>query len=126
MRIVVADDHPVMRRGLMELISSEPGVCVIGEASDGVEAVDLARHLHPDLVLMDVNMPEMDGIKATEIIKSEFPEVQVVAVSMYEDPQIMEEMLQAGASAYIVKGESFDKLLEVLRSDATDTTEVTA
>lgn len=117
MRIIVADDHPVIRRGLMELIGNEPGVSIIGEACDGIEAVELARLLHPDLILMDINMPEMNGVKATQIIKSELPEIQVVAISMYEDQHIIHKMMEAGATTYIVKGESFDKLLAVIRSD---------
>lgn len=117
MRVVVADDHWVMRRGLMELLSGEPGVSVIGEACDGEEAVELASNLNPDLVLMDISMPKMDGIKATEIIKARHPDIQVVAISMHKDQHCMEEMYQAGATAYIVKGESFDQLLEILHAE---------
>jgi YesN/AraC family two-component response regulator len=83
--VLFADDHKVMRQGLIRLISGQPDIEVAGEAANGKEAVELARQLRPDVILMDISMPVMDGIEATRRIKTEMPEVRIVGLSMFED-----------------------------------------
>src|SRR5215208_4538316 len=102
-RLVLADDHHLLRRGFRSLLSGEPGLEVVGEASTGLEAIEICRRLAPDLVLMDVRMPEMDGITATRRIKREQPGVSVLMVTMHENPDYLLEALDAGAAGYVLK-----------------------
>ncbi|MGH3108521.1 MAG: response regulator, partial [Rubrobacter sp.] len=95
-RLVLADDHHLLRRGFRSLLGGEPGLEVVGEASTGLEAIEICRRLAPDLVLMDVRMPEMDGITATRRIKHEQPGVSVLMVTMHENPDYLLEALDAG------------------------------
>ena len=111
-RILFADDHAVMRQGLIKMISGQPDIQVVGEAANGREALDLARNLRPDAVIMDVSMPEMDGIEATRLIKAELPEVRVIGLSMYEDEQIAQSMSEAGAEAFVSKSAGLPTLLK--------------
>jgi PAS domain S-box-containing protein len=114
-RVLLADDHKVLRQGLRLLLGEEPDIQIVGEASDGVEAVDLARTLTPDLVLMDVNMPRMDGMQATRIIRAELPGVTVIGLSMYDQDERAEEMRLAGACAYVAKHGEAHVLLNTIR-----------
>ena len=114
-RLVLADDHHLLRRGFRSLLSSEPGLEVVGEASTGLEAVELCRRLVPDLVLMDVRMPEMDGITATRQIKREQPGVSVLMVTMHENPGYLLESLDAGAAGYVLKDAPADRLINAVR-----------
>jgi DNA-binding NarL/FixJ family response regulator len=102
-QLVLADDHHLLRRGFRSLLSNEPGLEVVGEASTGLEAIEICRRLAPDLVLMDVRMPEMDGITATRQIKREQPGVSVLMVTMHENPDYLLEALDAGAAGYVLK-----------------------
>jgi PAS domain S-box-containing protein len=111
-RVLFADDHKVMRRGLIQLIAGQPGIQFIGEAANGQEAVELSKQLKPDLVLMDVSMPLMDGIEATRRIKAEVPQAQVIGLSMFEDEQAAQAMRRSGADAYISKTASTSELLQ--------------
>ncbi|MFW6313058.1 MAG: response regulator [Spirochaetota bacterium] len=113
-RIVIADDHRVMRQGLVSIIDEQPNVCVVGEAADGLEAIDLVRELRPDVVIMDVSMPRMDGVQATRRIHREFPDVQVVALSMYDDDHISRTMCEAGAESFVRKTDSSTELLKAI------------
>src|SRR5690348_17038257 len=103
-RLLVADDHELARAGLIAMLSTEPSLEVVGEASNGREAVTRCRLLHPDLVLMDVRMPEMDGLEATRIIKEATPDVSVIIVTMNEDPEYLLEAVKDGAAGYLLKG----------------------
>src|ERR687897_172940 len=114
-RLVLADDHHLLRRGFRSLISDEPGLEVVGEASTGLEAIEICRRLAPDLVLMDVRMPEMDGITATRRIKREQPGVSVLMVTMHENPDYLLEALDAGAAAYVLKDAPADRLINAVR-----------
>jgi DNA-binding NarL/FixJ family response regulator len=114
-RLVLADDHHLLRRGFRSLLSSEPGLEVVGEVSNGLEAIELCRRLAPDLVLMDVRMPEMDGITATRRIKSEQPGVSVLMVTMHENPDYLLEALDAGAAGYVLKDAPADRLINAVR-----------
>jgi DNA-binding NarL/FixJ family response regulator len=114
-RLVLADDHHLLRRGFRSLLSSEPGLEVVGEASTGLEAIELCRRLAPDLVLMDVRMPEMDGITATRQIKREQPGVSVLMVTMHENPDYLLEALDAGAAGYVLKDAPAERLINAVR-----------
>ncbi len=113
-RLLLADDHKVMRQGLIGLISDQPGISVVGEASNGKEALDLARQLRPSLVLMDISMPGMDGLEATRQIKAELPDVRVIGLSMLEDEDIARKMKDAGAEAFVTKTASSDELMKAI------------
>jgi len=114
MRILVTDDHKVMRQGLVGLLKRQPDIEVAGEAENGKVAVELAHRYHPDLVIMDVSMPVMDGIEATRRIKNELPDVKVVALSMHEDEQIVRMMRDAGAEDFVSKTASSTEFLQVI------------
>jgi DNA-binding NarL/FixJ family response regulator len=113
-RLVLADDHHLLRRGFRSLLSSEPGLEVVGEASTGLEAIEICQRLVPDLVLMDVRMPEMDGITATRRIKREQPGVSVLMVTMHENPDYLLEALDAGAAGYVLKDAPADRLINAV------------
>lgn len=113
-KVLFADDHKVMRQGLIGIIADQPGIQLAGEATDGEEALALARQLKPDVIIMDVSMPKMDGIEATRRIKNEMPEVRVIGLSMFEDEDITQKMYQAGADGFVSKSESSAKLLRAI------------
>jgi CheY-like chemotaxis protein len=115
-RVLFADDHKVMRQGLIQLVANQPDIHVVGEAANGRIAFELARQLQPDLIVMDVSMPEMDGIMATRLIKTEMPKVRVVGLSMFEDEQVTQAMRLAGADAFISKTASSAELLRTIYS----------
>ncbi len=114
MRLVIADDHALVRDGLRSILEDEPGLEVVGEAANGQEALDLCRRLQPDLVLMDVRMPDMDGLQATRAIKQEHPSIGILMVTMHENPDYLLEALSAGAAGYVLKGSSGDRLINAI------------
>jgi DNA-binding NarL/FixJ family response regulator len=114
-RLVIVDDHELTREGLRSMLSRERGLEVIGEAATGREAVSLCRRLRPDLVLMDVRMPELDGLAATRAIKEEHPRIGVIIVTMHEDPDYLFEALKAGAAGYLLKGASRREIVTAVR-----------
>ncbi len=114
-RIVLVDDHQVLRRGFRSLLADEPDLEVVGEASNGREAIELCRRLRPDLVLMDVSMPEMNGLAATREIKREHPGIGVLMLTMHENPDYLLEALDAGAAGYVLKDTPADRLLNAVR-----------
>jgi len=113
--IVLADDHDIVRQGLYSLVNAEPDMRVVGEAGDGAEAVEQAESLQPDVVLMDFSMPEMDGVQATRAIREQMPGVQVIGLSMYEEPDRADAMKSAGAAAYLSKSGRSETLLQTIR-----------
>ena len=115
MRLLIADDHDLVRRGLRGLLGREPDLEIVGEAKDGREAVELGLSLAPDLVLMDVRMPGMDGLQATRAIKGERPEIGVLMVTMHDDPDYMLEAIKAGAAGYVLKDASWEDLITSVR-----------
>ena len=114
-RLLIADDHALVRSGLRSMLQREPGIEIVGEARNGREAVELCRSLRPDLVLMDVRMPEMDGLEATRAIKREHPETGVLMVTMHENRDYMLEATKAGAAGYVLKDASRNELLSAVR-----------
>jgi len=111
-----ADDHAVVRSGLRMLLQAQPDMVIIGEAETGQEAVQRTVELAPDVVLMDIEMPGMNGIEATRRIKAEAPATAVLALTMYEDDQYFFEMLRAGASGYVPKRAAPDELVSAIRA----------
>ena len=102
-RILIADDHPVVRRGLKALLAGYPDCEVVGEAADGVEAVEKAERLKPDVIILDIGMPRMDGLEACRRIRKTVPEAEVLIVTQHDSAQMMREALAAGARGYVVK-----------------------
>ncbi len=114
-KILLADDHQILREGLIALLEREPGLQVVGQASDGRTAVRLARELGPDVVVMDVTMPDLNGIDATRQILEENRQVKVIALSMHADRRFVKGMLQAGASAYLLKHSASQELIKAVK-----------
>jgi DNA-binding NarL/FixJ family response regulator len=117
-RILIVDDHEGFRDGVKTLINREADMEVVGEAENGQKAITLAGSLQPDLILMDVSMPIMDGIEATRRIIAKMPGMKILALSMYADVVSNSGMMRAGAQGYLVKGDDFDKLANTIRSVA--------
>jgi len=117
-RIIIAEDHQALIDGIKLSLAHEEDIEVVGEANDGHELLRLVRLKKPDVVITDIRMPKCDGITATKIIKSEFPYIQVVAFSMFDQTQAVVEMRKAGASGYIMKNSSLAKVIEAIRSVA--------
>lgn len=115
-RIVIADDHQMMRDGLRVLIEQEDGMEVVAEADSGLAAAELVRRHCPDVVVMDVAMPGLNGIEATRQIRVAMPEVKVVALSMHSDKRFVAGMFRAGASAYLLKKSAFGELTQAIRA----------
>ena len=114
-KILIADDHQLTREGIRSMLEREPDMEVLGEAEDGRSAARMARELGPDIILMDVCMPEMNGIVATSLILSESPKIKVLALSMLDDRRFVYNMLRAGASGYLIKDCSFKELVQAIR-----------
>ena len=117
-RIMLTDDHEVVRQGVANLIGRESDFEIVGEASNGESAVNLVREIQPDVVLMDVNMPVMDGIEATRRIHSEFPGIRIIGFSIHDEGLHREAMLEAGAVGYFAKRGSMKDLAGMIRSCA--------
>ena len=117
-RILLVDDHRIMREGLMSLMANEPDLEVVGDASDGRQAVQLAKRLKPDLVVMDISMPGLSGIEATRQILDEVAQARVLALSMHSDPRFVAGALEAGAHGYMIKDCTSQELLECIRTVA--------
>ena len=114
-RLLIADDHPLLRQALRSMHSGEPDLEVIGEAQNGLEALEMCRTLRPDLVLMDLWMPEMGGLEATQKIKEECPQTSILMLTAYEDPDCLWEAIRAGAAGYALKTSTPQELLEAVR-----------
>ena len=114
-RILLVDDHQIMRQGLRSMLESEPGFEIAAEAMDGEMAVELAASVCPDVVLMDINMPKLNGMEATRRIKHRFPDIAVIGLSMHEDPKMEQLMYEAGAAVYLSKGAAFNIVCDTIR-----------
>jgi two-component system, NarL family, response regulator NreC len=112
--ILLADDHQITRHGLKSMLEQQKNMKVVGEAENGRQAVRLALDLKPDIVVMDINMPELNGIEATRQIKADLPETKIIALSMYSDKRYITGMLKAGVSGYLLKNCAFDELIAAI------------
>jgi two-component system response regulator NreC len=115
-RIYLADDHKLLRQSLRVLLEKEPGLAIVGEAGDGLKTLDQVEALAPDVVLMDISMPHLDGLEATRRIKKRHPDVKVLILSMHGDDQYVGQALRAGASGYLLKDASKEELLLAIRA----------
>ena len=113
-RVVIVDDHDLARAGLASVLSTDPRLHIVGEAATGREALAICRQLRPDLVLMDVRIPDLDGLAATRAIKQECPSTSVIIVTMHENADYLVEALRAGAAGYVLKGATKQELLSTV------------
>lgn len=116
LRILLADDHEIFREGLKMLISAQPDMEVIGEAKNGRMAVDLAQQLQPDIVVMDVSMPELNGLKATEKLKGMCPHLKILTLTRHTDDGYLQQLLKVGASGYVLKQSASSELVRAIRT----------
>jgi two-component system response regulator NreC len=114
--LLLVDDHQVVRTGLRMLLEGQPDLKIIGEADSGLQALEKARELSPNVIVMDITLPDMSGIEATKLIKEEMPDIAVVALTIHEDEQYFFEMLQAGASGYVPKRAAPEDLITSIRA----------
>lgn len=117
-KIALADDHALMREGLVLLLQSQTDMEVVGQASDGVEALEVARSCRPDVMLLDIGMPRMNGLETLELIRQAVPETKMVILSRYEKEAYVHQALKAGALGYVVKGAPSADMLEAVRAAA--------
>jgi DNA-binding NarL/FixJ family response regulator len=115
-RVLLAEDHVITRQGIRRVLEDEPGIDVVGEAGDGEEAVQLATETHPDVVIMDIAMPKLNGIEATRRIKAVHPTTAVLILSAYDDDEYVFGLLEAGAAGYLLKTVAGDELVRAVRS----------
>jgi len=118
LRILLADDHAIFREGLKSLVDTQPDMSVIVEAADGRTAWRLATELHPDVVILDVTMPEMGGAEATRLIRRDCPDTKVLALTVHEVGGYLRQILEAGASGYLIKRVAFEELVRAVREVA--------
>ncbi|MFN2221873.1 MAG: response regulator transcription factor, partial [Candidatus Promineifilaceae bacterium] len=109
-RVMLVDDHDMVRRGLAAFLQVKPDLQLVGEAHDGAEALDICREVQPDVVLMDLVMPEMDGAAATKAIRDRYPSVQVIALTSFQEKNLIRDALEAGAIGYLLKNVTVDEL----------------
>jgi two-component system response regulator NreC len=115
-RLLLVDDHEVVRTGLRMLLENQPNIKIVGEASTGLQALELVDSIHPDVVIMDITLPDISGIEATRRLRQSHPNLPVVALTIHEDEQYFFEMLQAGASAYVPKRAAPEDLLNAIQA----------
>jgi DNA-binding NarL/FixJ family response regulator len=115
-KLLLVDDHPIVRRGVASCLAKEPNVQVIGEAAHGQEALAKVRALNPDVVLMDVDMPQMDGLAVTQALRKDFPHIKVLMLSMYRDTDYILRILQSGALGYVLKDAPADELVRAVEA----------
>jgi DNA-binding NarL/FixJ family response regulator len=116
--ILIADDHTVLRRGLAQILGAEPDMTVVGQAANGQEAIKKALALRPDVILMDINMPGMDGVEATRRITAHLPKIGLIVLTMYRQDRYVFEAIKAGARGYLLKNIDIEELLQAIRTVA--------
>jgi len=117
-RIILADDHAVLRHGLSRAFEQESDIKVVGQANDGHSTIELVQELSPDVVIMDIAMPDLNGIEATRRITKDYPKVKVIGLSMHSSDKYIREMFKAGASGYLLKNSPFEELVEAVKTVA--------
>lgn len=115
-RLLLVDDHPVVRRGIRLSLAQQPRIQVVGEASDGREALAKAHELKPDVILMDIDMPHMNGLAVTDLLRREMPEVKVLILSMYSNTDYVMRIIQSGARGFVLKEASADEVVQAIES----------
>ena len=121
-KILLADNHQIVRQGLRRLLEEEPDLEVVGEAENGGAVIDLALKLAPDIILMDIGMPGISGIEATRVIRARCPKIRVIALSMLSGRWFVKSMLEAGASGYLLKDCAYEELITAIRQVMADKT----
>ncbi|SMB95356.1 two component transcriptional regulator, LuxR family [Thermanaeromonas toyohensis ToBE] len=112
--VLIADDHPLVREGIRKILSLEPRIVVVGEAADGHTVIELARKLKPRIILMDINLPLINGLEATRVIRREVPQAEVIALTIHEEEEYIMELFRAGAAGYLLKDISAEGLVEAI------------
>jgi NarL family two-component system response regulator LiaR len=115
-RVMIVDDHGMVRKGLMAFLKNRPDILVVGEARDGREAIILCEQLQPKVILMDLLMPEMDGVEATRMIHKQWPQIQIIALTSFQEKELVQNALRAGAIGYLLKNITGDELVEAIRA----------
>ena len=118
-KIVLADDHPLLRKALRDLLEKETAFQIVGEAGDGEEAVRLASELTPDVIIMDISMPNLDGLQATQQIKAKYPDIAVLVLTVHTDDECILDILKAGAAGYLLKSAFGDEVIHAIKAVAT-------
>ncbi|MCX7856041.1 MAG: response regulator transcription factor [Anaerolineae bacterium] len=114
-KVLIADDHAIVRAGLRALIASEPSLELAGEAAGGYEAIDLVEKSRPDILLLDISMPDLDGIAVTKKLKPQYPDLRILILTVHEDEALLREAIRAGASGYVLKRAAESELLSAIR-----------
>ncbi len=115
-RILLADDHQIMRQGLIALLGKHPSMQVIAEAENGIQTLEIARREKPDVIIMDIAMPDINGIEVTRQLKAELADIKIIALSMHADRRFVTEILKAGASGYVLKQSAFEDLVTAIKA----------
>lgn len=114
-KVLIADDHRIVREGLVAILKTKDGLDLVGEATNGIEAIEKTKRLKPDVVLMDISMPKMNGIKATRALKKMLPQIGIVALTMHDDDKTIFELVSAGVDGYLLKDSESDKICSAIR-----------
>ena len=115
-RVLMADDHPILLAGLQALVGADPGLCIVGEARDGRTALRLALELRPDVVVLDISMPEMNGIEVTKALRAAWPECRILVLTVHEDRAYLWQLLEAGVAGFLLKRSAADELPRAIRA----------
>ncbi len=115
-KVLIADDHRIVREGLAAILKTKEGIHLAGEASNGMEAVALAKSQRPDVILMDISMPKMNGIQATALIKETLPQIGIIAITMHDDETTIFELIRAGVDGYLLKDSESDEIVNAIRT----------
>ncbi|MEJ0106066.1 MAG: response regulator transcription factor [Bacteroidota bacterium] len=115
-RVLIADDHILLREGFRTLLRYNPEIEIVGAAENGKELIELTRSLEPDIICTDIKMPVMDGVQATRIINHEFPDIGIIALTIYDDEHLIVDMMEAGAKGYLIKNAAKNEVLEAIHN----------
>lgn len=115
-RVVIADDHEIFREGLEVLFKKQEDIELVGEASTGKQLIEIAERMVPDVIITDIKMPVMDGIKATAVLREKFPQISIIALSMFDDENLIVDMLEAGAKGYLIKNAHKQEIIAAIKS----------
>lgn len=117
-RVMIVDDHPIVRQGMQNILSNTEEICIVGEASDGIEAIEMAIRLRPDVILLDIQMPNVDGIQCLRRLKKEVPDLRIIILTHFDDEQFLLKAFQEGAHGFLLKNVSVDELIRAIQTVA--------